>query len=349
MSSSAEMIECPVLSQAAPSGLFASYELKAEKRNGALFIGYGILVTLVILLVVIPLLMPTVAPKFLQSKASGVDLVAPPLPEPVPERQPVAKVAPPPLPVAKTSPALPEVPSPMRIEAPRSLPRVERAAVIPAPAAPKPAFPDLAALPTKPIARPVYTGSLGETNGVQPQPNKVATRGPALGSFGSPAGTTTQSTSHVVATGAFGTPTASGTGQSGHAVATGAFGTPDGTAVGAPAKAVKSVGFNEATLAKAQPAAALKVSPISPVAILSKPTPVYTEEARRLRIEGSVTMQVVFAASGEVRIVGVIKGLGHGLDEAAAVAARQIRFAPARRDGQSVDYPATIHIVFALS
>jgi len=119
--------------------------------------------------------------------------------------------------------------------------------------------------------------------------------------------------------------------------------------VGAPAKAVKSVGFNEATLAKAQPAAALKVSPISPVAILSKPTPVYTEEARRLRIEGSVTMQVVFAASGEVRIVGVIKGLGHGLDEAAAVAARQIRFAPARRDGQSVDYPATIHIVFALS
>jgi TonB family protein len=119
--------------------------------------------------------------------------------------------------------------------------------------------------------------------------------------------------------------------------------------VGTPAKAVKSVGFNEAPLAKAQPAAALKVSPISPVAILSKPTPVYTEEARRLRIEGSVTMQVVFAASGEVRIVGVVKGLGHGLDEAAAVAARQIRFIPARRDGQSVDYPATIHIVFALS
>jgi hypothetical protein len=45
----------------------------------------------------------------------------------------------------------------------------------------------------------------------------------------------------------------------------------------------------------------------------------------------------------------VVKGLGHGLDEAAVAATRQIRFTPARRDGQFVDYPATIHVVFALS
>ena len=36
-------------------------------------------------------------------------------------------------------------------------------------------------------------------------------------------------------------------------------------------------------------------------------------------------------------------------DEAAVAATRQIRFTPARRDGQFVDYPATIHVVFALS
>ena len=85
------------------------------------------------------------------------------------------------------------------------------------------------------------------------------------------------------------------------------------------------------------------------MAILSKPEPVYTEEARRLHIEGSVALRVVFTASGEMQIVGVVKGLGHGLDEAAITAARQIRFTPARREGQSMDYPATIHIVFALS
>jgi TonB family protein len=131
-------------------------------------------------------------------------------------------------------------------------------------------------------------------------------------------------------------------------VVPGAFGSPEGSAVVAQAKAVKGVDFSEPAMAKAQPTA-VKVAALAPVAILSKPAPIYTEEARRLHVEGSVTLNVVFAASGEVHIVGVVKGLGHGLDEAATAAARQIRFTPARREGQSVDYPATIHIVFALS
>ena len=111
---------------------------------------------------------------------------------------------------------------------------------------------------------------------------------------------------------------------------------------------MKSVDFSETALAKAKTVEA-KVSPIAPVAIQSKPAPVYTEEARRLHVEGDVVVQVVFSATGEIRIVGVVKGLGHGLDEAAVAATRQIRFTPARRDGQFVDYPATIHVVFALS
>ena len=130
-------------------------------------------------------------------------------------------------------------------------------------------------------------------------------------------------------------------------MATGAFGTQSG-ASGPASKAVKSVDFSETALAKAKTVEA-KVSPIAPVAIQSKPAPVYTEEARRLHVEGDVVVQVVFSATGEIRIVGVVKGLGHGLDEAAVAATRQIRFTPARRDGQFVDYPATIHVVFALS
>jgi TonB family protein len=182
-----------------------------------------------------------------------------------------------------------------------------------------------------PIAKPVHTGSFGDPNGVPvQQPTSATNRGPVLASVGS-----------------FGTPATGSGRQSRRGVATGAFGTQSG-ASGQTNKGVKSVDFSEPALAKAQTVAA-KVSPIAPVAIQSKPAPVYTEEARRLRVEGDVVVQVVFSATGEIRIIGVVKGLGHGLDEAAVAATRQIRFTPARRDGQFVDYPATIHVVFALS
>ena len=67
------------------------------------------------------------------------------------------------------------------------------------------------------------------------------------------------------------------------------------------------------------------------VEVLVKPKPAYTEEARRLKIEGQVSLEVVFEAAGTVRIVRVIRGLGHGLDEAAEQAAQQVRFRPATR------------------
>jgi hypothetical protein len=50
-----------------------------------------------------------------------------------------------------------------------------------------------------------------------------------------------------------------------------------------------------------------------------------------------------------VRVIGVTKGLGHGLDETAIRAAQQIRFKPALQQGRAVDYPATVHIVFQLA
>jgi TonB family protein len=85
------------------------------------------------------------------------------------------------------------------------------------------------------------------------------------------------------------------------------------------------------------------------VEILFKPRPAYTGEARRLRIEGDVVLEVAFTAAGEVRVLRLIRGLGHGLDEAARDAARQIRFRPATRDGAPVDATAAVHIVFELA
>jgi TonB family protein len=88
--------------------------------------------------------------------------------------------------------------------------------------------------------------------------------------------------------------------------------------------------------------------PDTPVEILSKPTPAYTAEARELRIEGEVSLRVTFLASGEVRVLEVLDGLGHGLDEAAMDAAKRIRFKPARRERLPVDHTTVLRIVFQL-
>ncbi|HEV2495195.1 MAG TPA: energy transducer TonB [Terriglobia bacterium] len=83
--------------------------------------------------------------------------------------------------------------------------------------------------------------------------------------------------------------------------------------------------------------------------ITEKPDPVFTTEARQLRIQGEVLLRVVFTAVGRVQVLGIERGLGHGLDEAASRAAEQIRFKPARRNGQAVDTTASVHILFQLA
>jgi TonB family protein len=88
---------------------------------------------------------------------------------------------------------------------------------------------------------------------------------------------------------------------------------------------------------------------VVPVEILSKPAPAYTAEARRLKKEGEVLLEVIFTAGGEVRVLSVVQGLGYGLDESAIAAAKQLKFRPARRDGVAVDSQAKLHIVFQLA
>jgi len=87
----------------------------------------------------------------------------------------------------------------------------------------------------------------------------------------------------------------------------------------------------------------------STVEILSKPRPRYTTEARSAGIQGEVLLDVLFRASGESQVLRLVHGLGHGLDESAAEAARQIQFRPAGRDGLAVDSSAIVHISFELA
>src|SRR5262249_36439227 len=116
--------------------------------------------------------------------------------------------------------------------------------------------------------------------------------------------------------------------------------------------AVRQAGFGDAQPAAAPEArvAAQKAKPsLTPVEVLQKPTPVYTDAARKLHIEGEVLLEVQFNASGRLRVLRIVHGLGHGLDEAAVAAAERIRYKPATREGQPVDSTATLHIVFQLA
>jgi TonB family protein len=86
-----------------------------------------------------------------------------------------------------------------------------------------------------------------------------------------------------------------------------------------------------------------------PAEITFKPRPVYTEEGRQLKVEGEVLLDVVFTATGQIKIVKVVQGLGHGLDESAIRAAEKIQFKPALKNGQPADFQAVLHIVFQLA
>jgi protein TonB len=89
--------------------------------------------------------------------------------------------------------------------------------------------------------------------------------------------------------------------------------------------------------------------PTKAVEILSKPDPEYTPEARSRQVEGEVLLEVLFSASGDVRVLRIVRGLGYGLDEAAIRSAAKIRFRPAERNGAAVDQTAMIRIVFQLA
>jgi TonB family protein len=86
-----------------------------------------------------------------------------------------------------------------------------------------------------------------------------------------------------------------------------------------------------------------------PVEILGRGRPDYTEEGRKLGIQGEVLLRVRFTASGQVSVLSVVQGLGHGLDEQAERAAEKIRFKPAESNGQRVDSIAIVHVIFELA
>ena len=187
----------------------------------------------------------------------------------------------------------------------------------------------------------VQTGGFGDPNGVAGKGDpKHATNVARLGSPALPGGEGygngtggKEGIRGTVASTGFGNGTANPppSGKKGSVVSTGFANAADTTA--------------EAPKKKQQAAGAADTSPT----ILDKPKPEYTAEGRSLKIEGDVVVEMVFLANGTVQINHVISGLGHGLDEAAVRSAQQIKFKPALRQGQPVDFPARVRIEFRLA
>jgi TonB family protein len=254
-----------------------------------------------------------------------------PEPRPRPLTVFIAPVALPSAPIV--TPRLPDPPPPppvreiARAEVPKPLPEpIVTKAVEP----PPPPIVQAAVVPERPIEkpvpqRPVETGLFERANSAR-----------------------TSQADAAITTGAFGNAAAAQRGAASGAVTTGGFGSVAPAARKATTSEVQTAGFDRANAV--QPAVAAAAKPADrPVEIVFKPTPEYTDEARSARIEGTVSLELEFTAAGDVRVLRVVRGLGHGLDEAAQRAATRIRFKPAQSDGGPVDSRATVHITFRLS
>jgi TonB family protein len=184
-------------------------------------------------------------------------------------------------------------------------------------------------------AKPIKTGGFGDPNGVPP----------AASSSNRPA--------TVQNAGSFDLPSGQGSGPArAKGVASAGFGSPAAVGVGAPVRGAvpADAGFGEfAVPARGVPVARTAAPVETPVEITFKPKPLYTPEARDKKIEGEVQLEVSFDSSGQIHVLRVLHGLGFGLDENARIAAGQIRFRPATRNGSPVDVTGIVHIVFELS
>ncbi len=87
---------------------------------------------------------------------------------------------------------------------------------------------------------------------------------------------------------------------------------------------------------------------VSAPVLVFKTDPEYSEEARKSKYSGSVTLAIVVDTEGRARDIHVTRSLGMGLDEKAMEAVRQWKFKPGLKAGQAVNVRATIEVNFRL-
>jgi TonB family protein len=82
--------------------------------------------------------------------------------------------------------------------------------------------------------------------------------------------------------------------------------------------------------------------------LLSKIEPEYSEEARKAKYQGTVTLYIQVDPSGKAINMRVLHSLGLGLDEKAMEAVKKWRFRPGTKDGKPVTVEAQIEVNFRL-
>ncbi len=304
------------------------------------------------------LVFPVEPPKVSPPPVPKVKVIPPP-PKPQPQ---VAKITPPkvePLPeppkiqpVIAKAPELPKLPPPPpKLVTPPPQPKVGLfASNNPTPVANNKVAPTMA----KPAG-------FGDPMGATPNPNSTAKNAPpAVGSFsGAPgigdpsAGAARKGSVQGVN---FGAGVVNGVpgGTSRGTVASAGFsnGVIGGQRGGVPGGKIQSGSFGSGGVGAAGTPAVQKqqsAPTATPPELTYSVKPQYTQEARAARLEGSVVLHVRILTNGRVEVLGVVRGLGQGLDEQARRAAEQFRFKPATRDGSPVDFTTDIQITFQLA
>ena len=289
------------------------------------------------------------------------ELIVPTTPPPQPKiKQPPPPKLPPPPEPPKLQMEAPKIempkpkpePKPIQMEAKVAMPAMKPAAKPAIVLAPQPKAALTAAMPAqspdvKPSTAPVH---LGETFGVTPNPN--ATRPATVAAIGNPYGGMqgpAVAPHGVVGSTGIGNGLKSGS-NAGMAGKVASAGIPGASTAGPGSYGkVASAGIPAATTAAPVTQRANSAPAATSLEVISKPPVQYTPEARQMKVEGDVVLRVTFLATGQVVIQGVVKGLGHGLDEEARRVAQQIRFRPATRDGHPIDLTTTITISFQLA
>ena len=87
---------------------------------------------------------------------------------------------------------------------------------------------------------------------------------------------------------------------------------------------------------------------VTPPSVLFRTDPVYSEDARKARYQGTVVLEAIVRKDGSVEILRVVRSLGLGLDENAMKALQEWKFKPAMRQGVPVDVAMNIEINFTL-
>jgi TonB family protein len=87
---------------------------------------------------------------------------------------------------------------------------------------------------------------------------------------------------------------------------------------------------------------------ITPLRIVVKPQPRYTDAARQKGVQGTVTLRITLLSNGGVGSISLVEGLPHGITEQAIAAAKKISFIPMQRNGVSVSVTKTFQYRFAI-